>query len=100
MRSRWDLEHPEYYRRWNKANSQRQGQYVRGRKSVPCLDCGIQYPPHVMQFDHRDPATKKFNIAHYGRSLEKIRAEIEKCDVVCANCHFERTHQRRLAGGD
>lgn len=29
-----------------------------------------------------------------------MKAEVEKCDVVCANCHRERTFQRKVAGGE
>jgi len=63
-------------------------------KDVPCADCGVRFPSVCMDFDHRDPNTKEFNIsrslAH--RSWESILAEIAKCDVVCANCHRIRTH--------
>ena len=71
-----------------------------GLKAAPCADCGIQYPPHVMQFDHLDPDTKSFAIdaTAMGRRPEVIAAELAKCDLVCANCHAERTHQQRLAG--
>lgn len=66
---------------------------INAAKDVPCTDCGIKYPPYVMQFDHlRD---KEFQIGNsFTFSLERVLAEIEKCEVVCANCHAERTHQR------
>jgi hypothetical protein len=47
-----------------------------------------------MDFDHRDPSNKLFNLMT-GRaqlmSTAKLRAEAAKCDVVCANCHRLRT---------
>lgn len=57
------------------------------------MDCGVVYPPYVLDFDHRDPSTKKFNIAMHVRqvSRQRLLAEIEKCDIVCANCHRIRT---------
>jgi hypothetical protein len=33
----------------------------------------------------------------YAVSLDRVLAEIDKCDVVCSNCHRERTHKRRIA---
>ena len=56
----------------------------------PCVDCG-ESDPLVLDFDHlRD---KKFSIGHelHARSWRSILAEIEKCEVVCANCHRRRT---------
>jgi hypothetical protein len=55
-----------------------------------------------MQFDHRDAAMKKGNIAtmvHNRATREAILEEISKCDVVCANCHADRTYQRRMNSG-
>lgn len=65
---------------------------VNEAKSVPCMDCGEKYPPYVMDFDHVR-GVKVANVATLvGQSNErKLREEIEKCDVVCANCHRERT---------
>lgn len=62
-------------------------------KDQPCADCGIQYPPCVMEFDHVR-GTKSFNIGGNSSWLshQKLLKEIEKCDVVCANCHAMRTH--------
>lgn len=42
-----------------------------------------------MHFHHRDPATKIFKISEgaYRQSRAKILAEIEKCDLLCGDCH-------------
>lgn len=67
-------------------------------KNKPCADCGIIYPPHVMDFDHRDGDTKIRSISwlafHDTANFDRIIAEIEKCDLVCANCHRIRTYDR------
>jgi hypothetical protein len=61
------------------------------------MDCGIKYPSYVMDFDHRDPTTKLFAIgAAYSVAEKRLRDEISKCDVVCANCHRERTHGKSV----
>lgn len=64
-------------------------------KSVPCADCGVQYPSYVMDFDHL--GNKSFTIGGSAphQSLAKIKAEIAKCEVVCSNCHRQRTWQRQ-----
>lgn len=67
---------------------------IHNRKDVPCADCLQLYPYYVMDFDHQ--SDKKFHIAtavSRGASLVEILREIEKCEVVCANCHRVRTHQ-------
>ena len=59
----------------------------------PCVDCG-ESDPVVLEFDHlRD---KEFDIGHAlpYRSWSSILAEIEKCDVVCRNCHRRRESRR------
>ena len=62
-----------------------------------CLDCGNS-DPRVLEFDHKPSETKSFDIARAvsgsTRSWGKIKKEIEKCDVVCSNCHKIRTMER------
>jgi len=73
--------------------------FIDAEKSKPCVDCKIEFGPWVMQFDHRKPEDKKYTIAdllNRMRSMKLIVEEISKCDVVCANCHAERTHRQRL----
>lgn len=65
-------------------------------KSVPCADCAKTFPPVAMDFDHagspKDAAIA--NLIHGACSVDRLMAEIVKCDVVCANCHRLRTWER------
>ena len=91
----------------------RRREFIVAQKDKPCFDCGVKYPYYVMDFDHRDPKDKLFLISHagygqthngklrktlgsHGVGEERLVEEIAKCDVVCSNCHRERTHRRRL----
>lgn len=62
-----------------------------------CADCGVSYPPYVMQFDHigEDKDRALAVMAQAPVSLARLDAEIAKCELVCANCHAARTWQRR-----
>jgi hypothetical protein len=67
-------------------------------KSHPCLDCGGNFPPVLMDFDHVR-GTKRGIISRLsgGRMAKaKLLEEVAKCEVVCANCHRRRTLLRRL----
>jgi hypothetical protein len=70
--------------------------YVRQIKQItPCADCGVLYPYYVMDFDHID-GDKKFNLANSTQQgFLIVKKEIEKCEVVCSNCHRIRTHNRK-----
>ena len=81
-----------YYER-NERQRQRLRQILLEAKAKPCQDCGMQYPSYVMDFDHRESSVKLDNVGHFTRFTKKmLLAEIAKCDVVCANCHRERTY--------
>lgn len=61
--------------------------------SSKCMDCGNDNPV-VLEFDHLDPNVKFKNISDMksqAYSIKTIQKEIDKCDVVCANCHRIRT---------
>lgn len=94
-----------YYRK----NREREIQRVRARQAAtvallrdlrkgPCAECGMFFEPHQMDFDHRNPADKLFRVTE-GRAMlmsrTRLFAEINKCDVVCANCHRLRTSAAR-----
>ena len=68
-------------------------QFIVDAKDRPCQDCGISYPWYILDFDHVR-GQKLFNLstaANKKYSLARIKQEIAKCDIVCANCHRERT---------
>jgi hypothetical protein len=72
---------------------------LREWRDVPCADCGEKFEPHQMDFDHRDPSTKRFNMTAGRAALKStavLRAEADKCDVVCANCHRVRSQRQSL----
>ena len=84
----------QYIARSMRANVERR-QYLQQVKSRPCADCGVQYPYYGMDFDHREGEEKLFEMNRVSYvSMRAVKQEIEKCDVVCANCHRERTYQR------
>lgn len=58
-------------------------------QDLQCERCGASHPA-VIVFHHRDPAQKKYNVAHIkggAVSFEAFINEVEKCNVLCANCH-------------
>ncbi|HEY8731219.1 MAG TPA: hypothetical protein VIN69_04480 [Candidatus Limnocylindria bacterium] len=57
-----------------------------------CVDCG-ESDPVVLEFDHRDPGTKRADVGQliHSSTVAVVRAEIGKCDVRCGNCHRIRT---------
>ena len=81
-------------------NARRLGVQVTVRKlkeATPCSRCRGYFPYYVMDYDHRDPSTKKGDIGRLvaSRTLSVVLAEIAKCDLLCANCHRIKTHSHR-----
>jgi transposase-like protein len=56
-----------------------------------CSACGYDRCLRALSFHHVDPQTKSFGVAYRGatRSLERARAEVRKCVLLCANCDME-----------
>lgn len=80
--------------KWQKDHRKRRRKALHELKNIPCCDCGQSFHPYCMDFDHRDPKLKKFTIGCAVVSSKRwadILEEIDKCDVVCANCHRLRT---------
>ena len=90
-----------YYLERNKKRQREILAYVDAIKNVPCQDCGGRFHPCAMDFDHRDPALKIKGVGvlrRYG-NMRKIKAEIEKCDIVCQlspHTNMEQTALIRL----
>ena len=78
-----------------KKNKKNFFEWYKSLKNSPCKDCGVSYPHYVMEFDHL--YNKKFQLSYASKenySKKKVLSEIEKCELVCANCHRARTFKR------
>lgn len=87
-------EKPE--RRSAKSKKEVQEMLAKIKEKNGCTDCGNNYPWYVLDFDH--VYGKK--VANIGQmlnyfSVEDILKEVAKCDIVCSNCHRERTYKRK-----
>lgn len=58
-------------------------------KGGECQNCGYKKSVFAMDFHHTDPKNKDYEISKNIRSWEKTKIEIEKCILVCKNCHYE-----------
>ena len=61
------------------------------KEGVECQKCG-ESDPACLTFHHREPDEKEFTISfaiNQRLSRKRILAEMEKCDVLCANCHMK-----------
>jgi hypothetical protein len=56
-----------------------------------CEICGYSRSHRALSFHHIDPKEKAFTISNKGRtySWDRLRAEVAKCILLCANCHME-----------
>ena len=63
-------------------------------KQEPCMDCGFKFPPVAMDFDHVR-GVKVATVSQMNSfSWSRVILELDKCDLVCANCHRIRTQSR------
>jgi hypothetical protein len=101
----------EYQREWVKKRRQqglinhdcyreRNREYVihqKAERDNRCMDCHRVFPYFVLDFDHREDQEKFNSLSKMVSSkwrLARLDEEIQKCDLVCANCHRVRTHER------
>lgn len=95
------------YRRYAEKNRERRLTYYRARSAQHvalvrmikadqlCTDCGENFPAVCFDFDHVVPG-KRHNVTKMANhSARAVHAELERCELVCANCHRLRTQSRR-----
>ena len=96
----------EYYAEYRRKHSEEQKVYYKKRyyetlsESIEklggkCVKCGVT---ERLEFDHIHPKNKSFEIT---RGLlmgdrEKFQEELDKCQLLCYDCHLEKTKQSRL----
>ena len=83
----------------NRANRlRRRERLIEIKEGRPCVDCGVVYPHYVMDFDHvRGKKVKNLSkLVNSTYTWRLVEIEIEKCDLVCSNCHRIRTWDRSV----
>ena len=59
--------------------------------SKGCRECGYKKSPYALEFHHRDRRLKIKNVSNFRKSswtqLDNIVKEVQKCDILCSNCH-------------
>lgn len=69
-----------------------------------CSKCGYNENAHALQFNHVDPKQKRFLLAQKAHKMvlntgtkgkQKLKEELNKCEVVCANCHAIITYENK-----
>lgn len=97
----WRKRNPVKAAETSRAQQIRRLDYLRRLKTeTPCADCGLHFPYYMMEFDHVKAPPKKGNgkkkrVSINAMSFADMLVELDKCDIVCANCHSARTHFRR-----
>jgi transcription elongation factor Elf1 len=99
----------ECRRRWYANNKESEKEHVNRRKKqirawfveykskLKCSKCGENHPATI-DFHHKTRNEKEFNIAfmsYFGYSIERIKKEISKCIILCANCHRKLHYIKR-----
>lgn len=85
--------HPERLREHVRQNrAKRLRVLAEFKMNLGCSICGYSKNPAALQFHHLDPGTRERRV---WRPTDK---ELEKCILVCANCHFELHHEKNDNG--
>lgn len=86
-----------YYLKRNRRYRKELSAYVNNiKEKTPCADCKKNFPYYVMDFDHLDGYIKDGMVSFFTKTgrIESMKKEINKCEVVCSNCHRIRTYSR------
>lgn len=79
-------------KKYAKRNTENVIEYLQDKYCSRCQIKDIE----VLDFHHKDPNEKEYSVADmltHGYSWKRIRKEIDKCEIVCANCH-RKIHNR------
>ena len=96
--AKWQREYGNQLR--NKYNRKKK-QYIDEYKlSKGCSVCGYNECVGALEFHHNGDKEFCIGTAIYTESLETIKKEIEKCIILCANCHRELHYKLKVGGTD
>lgn len=70
---------------WRRRKKQELVKYKGGK----CSECGYDKCLSALEFHHLNPKEKDFTVSGKSWGVEKLKKEVDKCILVCANCHIE-----------
>lgn len=77
-------------RSWKEETGNENREYIKQvKENGECEDCEEERPP-CLQFHHRNPEEKEHIVSEMvtgDYTLKKVKEEISKCELICANCH-------------
>lgn len=85
LRPRADFDSTQAVVAWRQRAKLRAVQYKGGR----CQSCGYNKSVRALTFHHIDPTQKDFNVSSSTKAWSTIKSELDKCLLLCANCHAE-----------
>ena len=87
------------YNHNKKRKARNQKWFQEYKTNLSCEICGYDRCPGAIDFHHRIPTDKKANIGRLvqnGNSLKMIQEEIDKCQILCSNCHRELHYEEKM----
>lgn len=98
-----------YRRKWYAKNKESEKKHIKRRKEkirkwfldfrfgLKCSKCGESHPA-TLDFHHnkQDKEKNVTYMAYYGYSVDKVKKEIDKCIVLCSNCHRKEHYKEKL----
>lgn len=79
---------------WRRRTKEKLVEYMGGK----CVCCGYSKCVRSLHFHHKDPNEKDFTISGKSHSFERLKHEVDKCVLVCSNCHGEIHDGVRIIG--
>jgi DNA-binding transcriptional regulator GbsR (MarR family) len=77
---------------WRKRVKKKLIEYKGGK----CEICGYNKCERALQFHHKNPMEKDFSISGRSLSFDRLKEEVDKCMLVCSNCHCEIHDELKL----
>jgi protein-arginine kinase activator protein McsA len=78
-------------------NKRKKKQQYIDYKGGACRICGYKKSSRALTFHHRERSEKEFSLSQaLDWSWERVKMELDKCDLVCFNCHMELEEKLQL----
>jgi hypothetical protein len=91
---KWREENKDYVREMQRKNKRERKDWAVQYLGNKCQLCGQSFHPAIYEFHHRNPEDKDRDPSKMLQlSLDRLQKELDKCDLLCANCHRYTHHK-------